>query len=99
MVLNQETLFPINLIEFILEECIFQQDLVTVPGGFDQIPKLFEPLIGNDVHLNTRVTNIKQTNDGVEVRYSVEINNASLANLVTHQAQCSVVACFCFSDY
>lgn len=37
--LNSETIMSVGVLEFILDECLFQQDLEMIVGGMDQLPR------------------------------------------------------------
>ena len=70
VVLNQETIFPMGLIEFIIDECLFSRaGLITVKNGFDQFPKKLYKLVSNTVRFNSRVCRVKHSGPKVEVKY------------------------------
>ena len=68
--LNQEAIFGIGLIEFVIDECLFQQDLVQIVGGFDQLPRSFLPYLARHIAFNSRVVKVKyKKKAGVSIRY------------------------------
>ncbi len=68
VVLNQESIFNIGFIEFVIDECLFQQDLDQVVGGKDQLPRAFLPFLKDNIVYNTRVVQVKHGQNGVSVK-------------------------------
>ena len=69
VVLNTETIDTVGLVEFMMDECYFQQDLDMIVGGKDQLAHGFLPFLRNDIVFYSKVSKIKQTPSHVELTY------------------------------
>ena len=68
--MNVETIFPIGLLEFIIDECLFQKDLDMIEGGMDRLPRAFLQRDGglkDEVVFNSKVTKVSHRADGAKV--------------------------------
>ncbi len=66
--LNQESIFNIGFVEFVIDECLFQQDLQQIIGGFDLIPRSFLPELSENIIYNTKVAKVKYGQNGVTIK-------------------------------
>ena len=59
-----------GFIEFVIDECLFQQGLDLIHGGMDLLPRSFLPHVGDLVQYKTRVKRIDQSGGKVKIQLS-----------------------------
>ncbi len=68
-VLNNEAISDIGFIEFVIDECLFQQDLDQINGGYDLLPRSFLPYLKDDIVFNAQVHSVQYDNSSVSIKY------------------------------
>lgn len=76
---HMESLLSSGFLEILREEAgRWFTDVVTLPGGMDQLPRAFLPEVGADIRYGARVRRIEQDASSVTVRYSTAATDTTI---------------------
>ncbi|MEO6398676.1 MAG: flavin monoamine oxidase family protein [Tepidiformaceae bacterium] len=79
LVNHMESLFNSAFLELLREEAgSWFTEVVTIPGGMDQLPRAFLPGLAGDLHFGARVTALEQSPEGVRVHYQTDAHRRTM---------------------